>query len=76
MTTDTNHPLVTLETRLWATTFYGGNAVFADLKEGDRFTFPKHPESVFTKTKAGWFRTDDGRKHRTGRGTAVVKEVA
>lgn len=69
---------VSLSTRVWAREL-GGNAVYADLKPGDRFHFPGKAEPVFVKSKSGWYRVAfDGIlrpsvSFRTGSGTAVVK---
>lgn len=50
----------------------GGSHVYSWLAPGDTFHFPKHPEVVFVKGKGGWFTDAEGRRFRTGRGTAVV----
>jgi hypothetical protein len=57
----------------------GGNAVYGDLRPGDRFHFPKRATPVYEKLKGGWYRVAfDGilrpaMAFRTGSGTAVVK---
>lgn len=64
----------------WAAGQMGGTHVFADLRPGDVFHFPKHPEVLYRKRHGGWFRPTDpvtridfDRCFRTGAGTAVVK---
>lgn len=65
---------VSLATRLAAVKL-GGNAVYADLRPGDRFRFPRsHEWAEFVKGKGGWYQDREGlRRYRTHPGTAVVK---
>jgi hypothetical protein len=59
--------------RLAATVFFGGTGIYADLPTGARFKFPTNAAgTVCTKTKDGWYTTDNGGKFRTGMGTAVI----
>ena len=51
----------------------GGNATYRDLKPGDRFHFPKHPDVIYVKWVGGWYDTAGGPYLRTGSKTAVVK---
>jgi hypothetical protein len=58
----------------------GASHLFGWLKPGDRFHFPRFPNTVYTKGKGGWYwrlnfgaTTRLGKAYRTGRGTAVVK---
>ncbi len=65
---------ISLATRL-AGREMGGNACYGDLKHGDRFHFPKHPDKVYRKSHGGWYIFDvnhRGPRYRTGSGTAVV----
>ena len=78
--------MVTLATRL-AAKANGGNAVYGDLKPGDRFMFPsRYLKRVYEKSFGGWFIrvplvsklgagivTGGTPKYRTGSGTAVIK---
>ena len=67
--------------RRWALQ-QGGTHLFSDLKTGDRFHFPKHPDKLYQKGKAGWYTpvnlvTLPPPVHfRTGKHTAVVKVEA
>lgn len=68
---------VSASVRFWANEL-GGNAVFEDLKPGDRFHFPRTPGNRYEKLKGGWFRAilagHPGKaRYRTGPLTAVVK---
>ncbi len=65
--------------RAAAKVFFGGNAIYGDLKPGDRFTFPTNPtNTIFTKGKNGWYRAYGylgGRSFKTGASTAVKTYV-
>lgn len=62
------------ETRLMGALLFHANACYGDLKPGTRFTFPKHPGTVYVKARGGWYTEASGApwKYRTGSGTAVV----
>ena len=62
-------------TRAAAVHYFGATGVFTDLQPGDNFHFPNAEAAVFTKLNGGWFVDSEGRKFRTGRGTAIIRVV-